>query len=192
MADVIEPAAKRMLADACRTGTDGATSDMTGLSSGLARQEGQGGGKEEFPARVSSSRGACGGAHGTDDAYVADLARALTGRLGGKVGLAPRLFLKKLVVFPLEGNLCGRSIRNSSPHLFLPGSKGGLYAWEQVRRAPEIILVEGLFDYAELWQAGFRNVTCSMGSHLNARQFQQLCDFHLIAIDICTLSPTLQ
>lgn len=32
-----------------------------------------------------------------DDAYVADLARALTGKLGGKVGLAPRLFLKKLV-----------------------------------------------------------------------------------------------
>ncbi len=32
-----------------------------------------------------------------DDAYVTDLARALTGRLGGKVGLAPRLFLKKLV-----------------------------------------------------------------------------------------------
>jgi len=32
-----------------------------------------------------------------DDAYVTDLARALTGRLGSKVGLAPRLFLKKLV-----------------------------------------------------------------------------------------------
>jgi len=32
-----------------------------------------------------------------DDPYVMDLARALTGRLGGKVGLAPRLFLKKLV-----------------------------------------------------------------------------------------------
>jgi hypothetical protein len=32
-----------------------------------------------------------------DDAYVTDLARALTGRLGGNVGLAPRLFLKKLV-----------------------------------------------------------------------------------------------
>jgi DNA primase len=51
-----------------------------------------------------------------------------------------------------------------------------LYAWEQVRRAPEIILVEGLFDYAVLWQAGFHNATCSMGNHLNARQFQQLCD----------------
>ena len=32
-----------------------------------------------------------------DDTYIGDLARALTGRLGGKVGLAPRLFLKKLV-----------------------------------------------------------------------------------------------
>ncbi|MGA5554619.1 BREX system ATP-binding protein BrxD [Streptomyces lavendulocolor] len=32
-----------------------------------------------------------------DDAYVADLARAVGGSLGGKVGVAPRLFLKKLV-----------------------------------------------------------------------------------------------
>jgi DNA primase len=27
-----------------------------------------------------------------------------------------------------------------------------------------------------LWQAGFENVTCSLGTHLNARQFRQLCD----------------
>jgi DNA primase len=39
-----------------------------------------------------------------------------------------------------------------------------------------VILVEGLFDYAALWQAGFRNVTCSLGTNLNARQFRQLCD----------------
>lgn len=37
-------------------------------------------------------------------------------------------------------------------------------------------LVEGLFDYAVLWQAGFHNVTCSLGTHLNTRQFRQLCD----------------
>ena len=55
-------------------------------------------------------------------------------------------------------------------------SKGGLYLWEDVRRCPEVIVVEGLFDYAVLWQAGLRNVTCSLGNHLNARQFQQLCD----------------
>jgi len=80
------------------------------------------------------------------------------------------------IVFPLEGNLYGRSIWGSTPHLFLPGSKGGLYEWERVRRCPEIILVEGLFDYAVLWQAGFHNVTCSMGNHLNAHQYRQLCD----------------
>ena len=81
------------------------------------------------------------------------------------------------IVFPLDGNLYGRSVpSSSSPHLFMPGSKGGLYLWEDVRRCPDLILVEGLFDYAVLWQAGLRNVTCSLGNHLNARQFQQLCD----------------
>jgi DNA primase len=81
------------------------------------------------------------------------------------------------IVFPLEGNLYGRSLSVSAPpHRFLPGAKGGLYLWEQVRHYPEVILVEGLFDYAVLWQAGFHNVTCSMGNHLNAYQFRQLCD----------------
>lgn len=32
-----------------------------------------------------------------DDQYIADLANAVTGNLGGKVGIAPRIFLKKLV-----------------------------------------------------------------------------------------------
>ncbi|MER5217913.1 BREX system ATP-binding protein BrxD [Streptomyces sp. NPDC002838] len=32
-----------------------------------------------------------------DDAYLADLAKAVAGGLGGKVGIAPRVFLKKLV-----------------------------------------------------------------------------------------------
>jgi DNA primase len=81
------------------------------------------------------------------------------------------------VVFPIEGNLYGRSLSATAPpHRFLPGAKGGLYAWEQVRQYPNVILVEGLFDYAVLWQAGFHNVTCSMGSHLNGQQYRQLCD----------------
>jgi DNA primase len=81
------------------------------------------------------------------------------------------------IVFPLEGNLYGRSLSASAlPHRFLPGGKGGLYRWEQIRRYPEVILVEGLFDYAVLWQSGFHNVTCSMGNHLNLRQHRQLCD----------------
>lgn len=39
-----------------------------------------------------------------------------------------------------------------------------------------MILVEGLFDYVVLWQAGFHNVTCSMGNHLNGHQYRQLTD----------------
>jgi DNA primase len=80
------------------------------------------------------------------------------------------------IVFPLEGNLYGRSIGDAAPHRFLPGGKGGLYAWEQVRNCEEIILVEGLFDYAVLWQAGFHNVTSLLGNHPNARQLQQLSE----------------
>jgi DNA primase len=81
------------------------------------------------------------------------------------------------IVFPLEGNLYGRSISASAPpHRFLPHSKGGLYGWEEVRDCPEVILVEGLFDYAVMWQDGFHNVTCAMGTHLNGRQFRQLSD----------------
>jgi len=98
-------------------------------------------------------------------------------RQAGLVNAAGYDSYVRRIVFPLESNLYGRSVRSSSsPHLFMPGSKGGLYLWEHVRRCPEVILVEGLFDYAVLWQAGFRNVTCSLGSRLNARQFQQLCD----------------
>jgi DNA primase len=79
------------------------------------------------------------------------------------------------IVFPLEGNLYGRSTGAAAPHRFLPGSKGGLYGWEKVRERPEIILVEGMCDLAVLWQAGFHNVTCALGSRLNALQLRQLC-----------------
>jgi DNA primase len=89
--------------------------------------------------------------------------------------------LYQRIVFPLRQgeqivNLYGRSIGAAFAHRFLPGGKGGLYAWEKVRRCSEVILVEGLFDYAALRQAGFSNVTCSLGTHLNADQFRQLSD----------------
>lgn len=85
------------------------------------------------------------------------------------------------IVFPLIQderivNLYGRSLGDDFAHRFLPGSKGGLYGWEQVRQYPEVILVEGLFDYVVLWQAGFHHLTSCLGTHLNASQFRQLCD----------------
>lgn len=47
----------------------------------------------EHPARIRDI---------ADDAYIADLAAAVCGTLGGKVGVAPRLFLKKLVADVLD------------------------------------------------------------------------------------------
>jgi DNA primase len=73
-------------------------------------------------------------------------------------------------------NLYGRSLGDAFVHRFLPGSRGGLFAWESVRQFSTVILVEGLFDLAVLWQAGFRNTTCAFGTHLTPTQFHQISD----------------
>ena len=85
------------------------------------------------------------------------------------------------VIFPCcrQGrviNLYGRSIGAAFPHRLLPRSKGGLFAWDSVGVFSSVILVEGLFDLAVLWQAGLRNTTCAIGTHLTAAQWSQLCD----------------
>ena len=114
--------------------------------------------------------------HLTAQGYSCDLLR----RLGLLNSQGCDAFYLRIIFPCCQGgrvvNLYGRCIAAAFAHRFLPGSKGGLYAWEQVQQCPEVILVEGLFDYAVLWQAGFRHVTCSLGTHLNASQFQQLCD----------------
>ncbi|MGH9402095.1 MAG: CHC2 zinc finger domain-containing protein [Terriglobia bacterium] len=73
-------------------------------------------------------------------------------------------------------NLYGRSVGPHFAHRFLPGSRGGLFAWESVRQFSTVILVEGLFDLAILWQVGFRNTTCAFGVCLTAPQFRQIAE----------------
>jgi DNA primase len=85
------------------------------------------------------------------------------------------------VVFPcFDGtrpvNLYGRSIVGAAPHRFLPRPKRGLFAWSTVGNHSEVILVEGLFDVAVLWQAGFVNTTCAFGAHPTDTQLSQLSD----------------
>jgi len=85
------------------------------------------------------------------------------------------------VIFPCRQhgqivNLYGRSIGAAFPHRLLPRSKGGLFAWEFVSSFSTVILVEGLFDLAVLWQAGFRNTTCAIGTQLTPAQLSQLAD----------------
>jgi len=83
------------------------------------------------------------------------------------------------VIFPCRQqghivNLYGRSIGAAFPHRLLPRSKGGLFAWESVSQCSTVILVEGLFDLAVLWQSGFRNTTSAIGTHLTSTQLGQL------------------
>ena len=85
------------------------------------------------------------------------------------------------VIFPCRQyhhivNLYGRSVGTAFPHRLLPRSKGGLFAWESVRNFATVILVEGFLDLAILWQAGFRNTTCAVGTQLTSAQLAQLSD----------------
>jgi DNA primase len=122
--------------------------------------------------RIGYAPGGCLRACLADRGYPAEALRQV-----GLVSATGYDTYRHRVVFPLEGNLYGRSLSAvAPPHRFLPAAKGGLYSWDQARLYPEVILVEGLFDYAAVWQAGFDNVTCSLGVNLNTRQFRQLCE----------------
>src|SRR6266567_1787890 len=81
-------------------------------------------------------------------------------------------------------NLYGRSIGAAFPHRLLPRPKGGLFAWDSVCHSSHVILVEGVFDLALLWQEGFRNTTCAIGTHLTPLQWDQLCDSPDRRVDI--------
>jgi DNA primase len=94
----------------------------------------------------------------------------------------------RCLTFPLAeaDSLYGRSITHSlSRHHFLPGSKGGLYGWAQASAFCRVIVVEGLFDVAALWQAGFPNTVAALGSHLNNLQLTQLCRMDERVIYVC-------
>jgi DNA primase len=89
--------------------------------------------------------------------------------------------LYRRIVFPCfvgcrPVNLYGRSLGGAAPHRFLPRPKGGLFAWSSVGHHHDVILVEGLFDLAALWQVGFLNTTCAFGIHLSPTQLAQLSD----------------
>lgn len=94
----------------------------------------------------------------------------------------------RCLTFPLAeaDSLYGRSITHClCRHHFLPGSKGGLYGWAQTSAFSRVIVVEGLFDVAALWQAGFPNTVGALGSHLNNLQLVQLCRMEERVICVC-------
>jgi len=119
--------------------------------------------------RVGYAPGACLRAHLQALGFGADQMRA-----AGVINASGRDSWFRRVVFPCGETLYGRSLDAGGGHRFLSGSKGGLYRWEQLHPAAGIILVEGMFDVAALWQAGFHMTTCGWGARLNHTQYQQL------------------
>ena len=63
-----------------------------------------------------------------------------------------------------------------SPIASSPAPRAACSPGKRFASSPAVILVEGMFDLAVLWQAGFRHATCALGTHLTPDQFHQLCD----------------
>ncbi|SPF52206.1 hypothetical protein SBA4_4920003 [Candidatus Sulfopaludibacter sp. SbA4] len=120
---------------------------------------------------IGYAPGACLAAHLLDLGYAPDQLRQ-----AGLINPEGRDTLYRRMVFPHGATLYGRSIDPlcRAPHRFLHTGKGGLFGWPWHPSAPQVILVEGFFDVAALWQAGFVHATCGGGTHLNSTQFQQL------------------
>jgi DNA primase len=122
--------------------------------------------------RIGYAPGACLRAHLNQLGYTR---RALAER-GLVDGCGRDAFFRSLT-FPLpdSDNLYGRSLSQGQyRHHFLPGSKGGLYGLSQTIGLAHVLVVEGMFDVAALWQAGFDQAVAALGSHLNKSQLAEL------------------
>ena len=74
------------------------------------------------------------------------------------------------VVFPLTlpdlgvVGLYGRHVRESR-HLYLPGPRRGVFHWQALKSATQVILTESILDALTLYHAGFRNVCAVYGTN---------------------------
>jgi DNA primase len=98
-------------------------------------------------------------------AYLEDLGYARAAMVSsGLIDAQGQDRLWRAITFPLAeaASIYGRHTDpGAGRHRFLARPKGGLYGWDRVRGCPTVIVVEGLFDLASLWQAGFSNAVAS-------------------------------
>jgi DNA primase len=96
-----------------------------------------------------------------------EAARAL--REIGVLTAQGRELLHGCIVFPLalpeEGvvGLYGRHTKRDQ-HLYLPGPRRGVFHWQALKGAAEVILTESVIDALTLYQAGLRNVAAIYGT----------------------------
>jgi len=133
--------------------------------------------------RIGYAPGACLRQHLCRQGYTRDAILS-----SGLMDARSRDRFFRCLTFPLEetGSLYGRSI-DTGPwrHHFLPRSKGGLYGWKQAQQFCGLIVVEGLFDLAALWQAGFPQTVTALGSRVNPVQLAQLGDGSHRRVHVC-------
>jgi DNA primase len=122
-------------------------------------------------------------------AYLEDLGYARAEIVcSGFIDVQGRDRLWRAITFPIAdtASMYGRRIdRADVRHRFLARPKGGLWGWGRARHCPAVIVVEGLFDLASLWQAGFNHAVALLGSHVNDRQQAQLCDGRERTVYLC-------
>jgi DNA primase len=122
-------------------------------------------------------------------AYLQDLGYTRAAMVSsGLIDAQGRDRLWQAITFPIAetASLYGRHTGPAAGrHRFLARPKGGLYGWDRARCGRTVIVVEGLFDLASLWQAGFTEAVALLGSHFNARQQAQLCDGRPRTVYLC-------
>ena len=122
-------------------------------------------------------------------AYLEQLGYSRTAMVSsGLIDAQGRDRLWRAIAFPIAetASLYGRHTDPADGrHRFLARPKGGLYGWDRARGCQTVIVVEGLFDLASLWQAGFTNAVALLGSHFNERQQAQLCDGRQRRVYLC-------
>jgi len=122
-------------------------------------------------------------------AYLEDLGYSRAAMVSsGLIDAQGRDRLWRAIAFPIAetASMYGRHTDPADGrHRFLARPKGGLYGWDRARGCQTVIVVEGLFDLASLWQAGFTNAVALLGSHFNERQQAQLCDGQERRVYLC-------
>jgi len=122
-------------------------------------------------------------------AYLNDLGYPRAGMAAsGLIDAQGRDRLWRAIAFPIAetASMYGRHTDPADGrHRFLARPKGGLYGWDRAKCCETVIVVEGLFDLASLWQAGFTNAVALLGSHFNPRQRAQLCDGRERTVYLC-------
>jgi DNA primase len=133
--------------------------------------------------RIGYAPGACLRAHLAATGYSSAAMRR-----AGVIDERGRDRLFRCITFPLPeaASLYGRSIDDGPwRHRFLARSKGGLYGWGRAQAFNSLLVVEGLFDLAALWQAGFPQTVAVLGCNVNPAQMAQLAERRGARVHLC-------